>query len=593
MNTIANQRISALRELMASRNINATIIPQTDPHQSEYLGAHWQVRRWFSGFTGSAGTLVVTRDKALLWVDSRYFIQATAQVDGSEIGIMKIAMPGTPTINEYLTTNLRGGDTVGLDGMLFSSSEIDKMKREFKPHGIKIATDFDPADGLWNDRPALPDAPVIIHDTKYAGESAESKLVSLRKFIADNKADAMLISALDELAWALNIRSRDVRCNPVATAYLLVGSNDATLFINPDKITDEVATYLSSLGIAIAPYDSLSTSLAKSAYPVVAIDPATTSARVIEILNERAKQVTSPITLNKAVKNEIQIQGIRQAMVRDGVALVKGFMEIERRVKAGERITEITVSEILKHHRSERDLFFDESFDTIAGYGSHGAIVHYSATPETDVPVGTSSLLLVDSGAQYLDGTTDITRTIIIGEPSEAQRRHFTLVLKGNIDLVSAIFPQGTRGTQLDALAHLPLWKAGLNYMHGTGHGVGHFLNVHEGPHSIRTNEMPTPLEPGMIVTDEPGLYLEGEYGIRCENTLLVVPAMHTDMGQFYGFESLTLFPFDRKLVDTAILDYNELNWLNNYHHRVYTILAPHLDETEREWLRQQTAPIN
>ncbi|MDE7472795.1 MAG: aminopeptidase P family protein, partial [Muribaculaceae bacterium] len=433
----------------------------------------------------------------------------------------------------------------------------------------------------------------IIHDTKYAGESAESKLASLRKFIADNKADAMLISALDELAWTLNIRSRDVRCNPVATAYLLVGSNDATLFINPDKITDEAATYLSSLGITTAPYDSLGTSLAKSAYPVVAIDPATTSARVIEILNERAKQVTSPITLNKAVKNEIQIQGIRQAMVRDGVALVKGFMEIERRVKAGERITEITVSEILKRHRSERNLFFDESFDTIAGYGPHGAIVHYSATPETDVPVGTSSLLLVDSGAQYLDGTTDITRTIIIGEPSEAQRRHFTLVLKGNIDLVTAIFPQGTRGTQLDALAHLPLWKAGLNYMHGTGHGVGHFLNVHEGPHSIRTNEMPTPLEPCMIVTDEPGLYLEGEYGIRCENTLLVVPAIHTDMGQFYGFESLTLFPFDRKLVDTAILDNNELNWLNNYHHRVYTTLAPLLDEIEREWLRQQTAPIN
>ena len=592
MNKTTNQRINALRHIMARENIAATIIPQCDPHQSEYIGPHWQVRRWFSGFTGSAGTLVITTNAALLWVDSRYFIQAAEQVEGSEIKIMKIARPGTPTINEYLTENLNRNDSVGLDGLLFSQNEIEKTIHELQPHGISITTDFDPAKELWIDRPALSNSPVIIHNEIYAGESAKTKLEKIREFMAENNADAMLISALDELAWLLNIRSRDVRCNPVATAYLLVTTQGGTLFINPDKITLNVAAYLDNLEIEVRPYDQLTTILQKNTAPVITVDPATTSSRIIEILDQQAKCITSPVPLWKAVKNDTQIQGMRSAMVRDGVALVKAFIEIEQRINKRNKVTEITIANILRHHRSQRELFFDESFDTIAGYGPHGAIVHYSATPETDVNIRKDSLLLVDSGAQYLDGTTDITRTMIFGEPSAQQRHDFTLVLKGNIDLATAIFPSGTRGTQLDVLAHLPLWNAGLNYMHGTGHGVGHFLNVHEGPHSIRTNEVPTPLQPGMIVTDEPGLYLEGRYGIRCENTLLVVKAMETEMGQFNTFESLTLYPFDRKLIDPSLLNEAELTWLNNYHNRVFSTLSPHLNDEETQWLKKATAPI-
>lgn len=592
MNTTVTHRIGALRELMASRGIAAAVIPQTDPHQSEYLADHWQTRRWFSGFTGSAGTLVVTADSALLWVDSRYFLQAAAQLEGTGIGMMKIAIPGTPSINDYLASQLHQGDTVGIDGLLFSSREYEAMKTTLQGSGIRIDTSFDAAE-LWTDRPELPDCPVIIHETRYSGADASAKLADLRSFMADANADAMLLSALDEIAWTLNVRSRDVQCNPVVTAYLFITRDGGTLFINTAKITAEAAEYLSSLNIDVKPYDALSETLRHCTHPVVAVDPATTSARILDLLADRALRLTSPVTLAKAVKNETEIQGTRRAMVRDGIALVRGVMEIERLIAAGKPVTEITVGEILRRHRSEQPLFYDESFDTIAGYGPHGAIVHYEATPDTDIPVGTDSLLLVDSGAQYLDGTTDITRTMIFGEPSATQRRDFTLVLKGNIDLAMAIFPAGTRGAQLDILAHHPLWQHGLNYLHGTGHGVGHFLNVHEGPHGIRTNDLPTPLMPGMLVTDEPGLYLEGRYGIRCENVLLVVPADIAADTQFLTFEALTLFPFQQQLIDTSLLDSRETAWLDAYHARVYSALAPHLDETERAWLREATRPIN
>lgn len=590
--SLVAERIGKLRSLMISKGVDAVIIPQTDPHQSEYLADHWQVRRWYSGFTGSAGTLVVTKDKALLWIDSRYFIQGANQTAGTEIELMKMAMPGTPGIYEYLVGALKPGATVGVDGMLFSVGEYNKMSEELHEGGLKIDTGFDPVDGVWNDRPELPDSPIIIHDVEYAGRSAQEKLDDLRHFMESHKADAMLVSALDEIAWLLNIRSRDVKCNPVVTAYVLVTKDGGVLFVNPAKVTDEVKQYLDALNIKVQPYEKLQEYLKGSGQPVVAIDKATTSARVIEILGDRAHVVASPIPVAKAKKNATQVAGIRQAMVRDGVALVYAFMDIENAVKAGEPVTEMSISEILKFHRSKRDLFFDESFDTIAGYGPHGAIVHYSATPETDIPLGSDNLLLIDSGAQYLDGTTDITRTIIVGNPTVEQKRHFTLVLKGNIDLARAIFPVGTRGTQLDVLAHLPLWNNGLNYLHGTGHGVGHFLNVHEGPHSIRTNEIPTPLEAGMLVTDEPGLYLEGRYGIRCENTLVVLPAMSTECGDFLKFESVTLFPFDRKLVDAELLDDEELRYLNEYHHRVYDSLAPYLNYEGREWLAKATAQI-
>lgn len=592
MNNPANNRINALRERMIKKGIAATIIPQTDPHQSEYIADHWQARRWFSGFTGSAGSLVVTHDKALLWVDSRYFLQAARQIEDTEIEMMKIAIPGFPTINEYLTANLRPGDTVGIDGMLFSSHEADILNNELSAAGIKTDTSFDPVADLWPDRPTLPACPIIIHQEEHAGINARQKITELRDFISANNADAILLSALDEIAWTLNIRSRDVKCNPVATCYLFITKNGGILFINPDKINSESAAYLKDLNIEVKPYESLIKSLQHDTNPVIAVDPATTSARVLETLSGRTLKITSPVQLAKAIKNDTEIQGTRQALIRDGVALVKGFMEIEHRVLAGEAVTEITVAEILHKYRAQQDLYFDESFDTIAGYGPHGAIVHYSATPETNARVGTDNLLLVDSGGQYLDGTTDITRTIIIGQPSETQRRHFTLVLKGNIRLAMAIFPTGTRGAQLDILAHGALWQHGLNYLHGTGHGVGHFLNVHEGPHGIRTNDIPTTLHAGMLVTDEPGLYLEGQYGIRCENILLVVPAMTTEMGEFLTFEPLTLYPFDRKLIDTSILDNSELEWLNAYHTRVYQTLEPMLDNSERAWLRKATEPL-
>ena len=506
--------------------------------------------------------------------------------------MMKIAIPGYPTINEYLASNLKAGETVGVDGMLFSSREAEKLTAELSAAGIKTDTSFDPVANLWPDRPTLPACPIIIHQDEHAGINASQKLADLRDFITDNNADAILLSALDEIAWTLNIRSRDVKCNPVATSYLFITKNGGTLFINPDKIDVQGAAYLKDLNIEIKPYDSLIKTLQHDTNPVIAVDPATTSARVLETLSDRALKITSPVQLAKAIKNSTEIQGTRQAMIRDGVALVKGFMEIERRVLTGETVTEITVAEILHKFRSQQDLYFDESFDTIAGYGPHGAIVHYSATPETDARVGIDNLLLVDSGGQYLDGTTDITRTVIIGQPSDAQRRHFTLVLKGNIRLAMAIFPTGTRGAQLDILAHGALWQQGLNYLHGTGHGVGHFLNVHEGPHGIRTNDIPTPLHAGMLVTDEPGLYLEGQYGIRCENTLLVVPAMTTEMGEFLAFEPVTLYPFDRKLVDTSILDDAELEWLNAYHAKVYQTLEPMLDDNEQAWLRKTTQPL-
>ncbi|MDE6085787.1 MAG: aminopeptidase P family protein [Muribaculaceae bacterium] len=592
MNNTINDRINRLRQVMQAAGVQAVIIPQSDPHQSEYLADHWQARRWMSGFTGSAGTLVVTLDKALLWVDSRYFLQAAQQVADTEIEIMKIGIHDTPTIDDFLAKSLSKGDTVGLNGLLYSTRDYEALKSTLKDAGIKLDISFDPIAEMWTDRPALPASHIIIHKEEYAGLSASEKLKVLRGFMTEKNADAFLISALDEIAWLLNIRSRDVQCNPVTTAYLLVTPNGGVLFVNPDKVTSEAREYLAGLNIKVEPYHSILDYLSHCSFPAVAIDAATTSARIMEILGDKGVRVQSPVPLAKAIKNDIQIEGFRKAMTRDGVALVKGFMEIERRVKEGDNVTELTVAEILTRCRSEQELYFDDSFTTIAGYGPHGAIVHYSATPESDTKIGTDNLLLIDSGAQYFDGTTDITRTIIIGSPSDKQKVDFTTVLRGNINLAMAVFPTGTRGAQLDVLAHLPLWERGLNYLHGTGHGIGHFLNVHEGPHSIRMNDVPTPLAPGMLVSDEPGVYIEGEYGIRCENVILCMPQRSTDMGDFLQFEAITLFPFDRKLVKASIMTDRELNWLNEYHQRVYEALAPHLNDNEKAWLADATAPI-
>ncbi|MDE5607434.1 MAG: aminopeptidase P family protein [Muribaculaceae bacterium] len=590
--SLINSRISRLRTLMALDNIDATIIPQSDPHQSEYIADHWQLRRFLSGFTGSAGSLVVTRDEALLWTDSRYFIQAASQLSGTEIRLMK-ALPENPTIDRYLAGHLRPGSTVGINGLLFSHRYATSLAETLAANDIRLDMRFDPADRLWPDRPSLPLNPISIYPDSLAGESAASKLEWLRQLLTGANADSILISSLDEIAWLLNIRSRDIECNPVAIAYFyLTRAGYATLFVDEAKITEETVAYLDSLGIRTAPYTSIVEFASTATEPVIMVDPATTSALLMAALGSRALPSPSPVPLRKAIKNNVEADGFRNALLRDSIALVRAHRELEERFHAGERLDETSVCEIWHRHRSMQEYFFDESFGTIAGYGPNGAIVHYTPTPGEAATLGSDSLLLIDSGAQYLDGTTDITRTICLGTPTAEQRHHFTLVLKGNINLAMAVFPTGTRGSQLDIFAHQPLWREGLNYLHGTGHGVGHFLGVHEGPHQIRMNDIPTPLQAGMTVTDEPGLYLEGQYGIRCENMLLVVPAMSTPMGDFLKFETLTLFPFDRKLINPADLNDAELKWLNEYHDRVALTLAPHLSEEERRWLNGATAPI-
>lgn len=586
-------RLEAMRAAMRASGIAAVIIPQTDPHQGEYLADHWQVRRFLSGFTGSAGSLVVTADKALLWTDSRYFLQAAQQLDGTGIELMKEGLPDTPEIADYLIRTLHAGDTVGIDGMVFSAAQTDDLARKLGRRDIRLDRAFDPIDTIWTDRPALPDDAVFVHDIKYAGRTAGEKIADVLRGAHDADADAVMVSALDEIAWILNIRSRDVRCNPVATAFLYLADTGSTLFINPAKLSADVTAYLADSGVATAPYDAVIPFLeALPAGVRVLFEPARTATCLRDTLGDRAMAGTSPTALLKACKNDVQVNGIRNAMLKDGIAMVRSLKRIEEMVRAGERLTEIGVADILQHYRSQQPDYFDLSFDTIAGYGPHGAIVHYSATPDSDVELRPEGLLLIDSGAQYLDGTTDLTRTIALGLPTAQERRDFTLVMKGHIALGTAIYPEGTRGAQLDALARQFLWHEGLSYLHGTGHGVGHFLNVHEGPQNIRLNDVPTTLMPGMITSNEPGLYREGVHGIRCENLVLTTEAFTTEFGRFYRFETLTLCPFDRNLFDTAIMTDDERRWVNEYHARVYALLSPHLDEDERLWLADKTAAI-
>jgi len=587
------RRLASLRELMRNAGINATVIPQTDPHQSEYLADHWQVRRWLSGFTGSAGSLVVTATDALLWTDSRYFLQAAEQLEGTEIKLMKDGLPETPSITHFLTHSLVKGSTVGIDGALFSVNDTANLRATLEKRGLLLDTTFDAIDDIWTDRPALPGSPVFIHDVKFAGKKAADKIRKILAEATEQGATSIFISALDEIAWVLNIRSRDVNCNPVATSFLYLSPAGSTLFIKEEKIDAATRAYLADNGVAVAPYASAYEFLAQLPDNArVLIEAMRTSGRTLDTLGQRAVVGASPVPLMKATKNSTQIAGIRRSMEIDGAALVGAFMEIERMMHSGETLTEMAVSDILTRFRSQQPGYFDESFETIAGYGPHGAIVHYSATPESSSTIEPHGLLLIDSGAQYLTGTTDITRTIALGTPTTQERHDFTLVMKGHIALATAIFPEGTRGGQLDALARQFLWKEGLSYLHGTGHGVGHFLNVHEGPQSIRLNDVPATLVPGMLTSNEPGLYRAGIHGIRCENLVLTTEAFATDFGRFYRFETMTLFPFDRNLFDTAIMTPEEINWVNGYHNEVYNRLLPLLTPEQAEWLRTKTMPL-
>lgn len=588
------ERLAALRAEMKAAGIDAVVIPQADPHLSEYLAPHWQVRRWLSGFTGSAGDLVVTAAEARLWTDSRYFLQAAEQLEGSGIELMKDGLATTPSITEFLCA-LPQGATVGLDGMLFPAGSLAKMQQALNARGIKLISYFDVIDKLWTDRPALPEGKIFVHDPKYAGRDAAAKIEDIMAGARAVGADAVLISALDDIAWTLNIRCDDVKHTPVATSYLYLSAQGNILFIDPAKLSHETSAYLASQGVQTMAYADLKHFIGTLAGDGrIFVETARTAGGVLALLGDRAVCADFSVASRlKAIKNDTQIAGIRKAMERDGAALVRSFMEIEDRLAKGVTTTEMDVAEILRRHRSASPMFFDESFGTIAGYGPHGAIVHYEANEESKSTLRPEGLLLVDSGAQYLDGTTDITRTVCLGTPTAQEKTDFTLVMKGHIALGTMVFPDDTCGAQIDAIARQFLWKHGLSYLHGTGHGVGHFLGVHEGPQSIRLNYVPTKLAPGMITSNEPGLYREGVHGIRCENLTLTRKEMTTEFGTFLSFETLTLFPFDRSLFDLSIMTAEEIKWVNDYHAIVRERLLPELStEAERAWLISHTESI-
>lgn len=593
---IIKDRLASLRGAMSEHGLDALIVPQADPHGSEYVAARWQTRRYFSGFTGSAGPLVVTADKAWVIADSRYWLQAAQQLAGTGIAVVEAGKPSALSLEELLAANLPAGAKVGIDGQLVSLTDFSSMSAVLASSGLCLVAVADIPGEVWTDRPSLPSGPVFVHELKYAGEAAQSKIMSLRAMVADAGADAVFIADLAQIAWLLNIRSTDVKCNPVVVSYLYVSPSLAVLFVDEAKLTDEMRAYLAYCGVTTAPYGVVRNFL--SGLPAgekVIVDPGSVSVAMADALGaDRVVEKALPINLAKAIRNEIQIAGIRAAMERDGAALVKGFREIEARLAEGVPTTEIDVDSILTSYRSRQDLYFDLSFETIAGYGPHGAIVHYSATPESNATLAPEGLLLVDSGASYLDGTTDITRTVALGVPTDDMRRDYTAVLKGNVALASAVFPAGTRGAQLDALARIPLWSIGGNYLHGTGHGVGHFLNVHEGPQSIRLQENPQPLVVGMVTSDEPGVYRAGKYGIRIENLLLTVEAFEDhDYGKFLRFETLTLYPFDKALIDVSMLSESEKAWINAYHAEVFRRLRPLLDSGDAEWLEAKCAPLD
>ena len=593
MNSIINERIAALRAHIVKENIQAFIIPSTDPHTSEYVAPHWQSREWISGFTGSAGTVVVTAKEAGLWTDSRYFLQADRQIEGTGIALYKEMLPETPSIPAFLSSLLQKGDTVGIDGKMFSADEVQHLQRELRQSGIYVKSIADPMQLLWSDRPAMPLAPAFVYDTKYAGKSFTEKLSAVRKKMKAAGAESLLLSALDEIAWLLNIRGSDVHCNPVVVSYLLIERYEIHCFIQPQKVTAELASYFKANGISIHGYKEIEDYLSNTHAESILVNPVKTNYAIYSAICPTCRIIngTSPIALLKAVRNEQEIIGIHAAMQRDGIALVRFLKWLEEAVPAG-RETEISVDRKLHEFRAAQPLYMGESFDTIAGYKEHGAIVHYEATPETDVALKPEGFLLLDSGAQYLDGTTDITRTIALGNLTEEEKLDYTLILKGHIALAMAVFPEGTRGAQLDVLARMPIWQQHMNYLHGTGHGVGHFLNVHEGPQSIRMNENPIPLQPGMITSNEPGVYKAGSHGIRTENLVLTVPAGKGMFGNYLKFETITLCPICRKGIIKELLTAEEIKWLNKYHQTVYEKLAPDLNNDEREWLKEACKAI-
>lgn len=595
MNTNISERIAALREAMAEQKIDAYIIPSSDPHLSEYPADRWKSREWISGFTGSAGTVVVTATKAGLWTDSRYFLQAGIQLEDSGIELYKRALPETPSIAEFLLHELQNDQVVGLDGQTYSVAETRSIESKLKRKQISLDTSSDLIGKIWKDRPEVPANPLFEMPMELSGKPIREKLDEINNLLRKEGADCLIAGALDEVAWIFNIRGTDVAYNPVVVSYAFVSEDESVLFINPKKLTEEVATLLKKEGVKLADYSMIQTYLSRlPENSRVFIDPGKTTISLYNALPESCTIIEgiSPVSHLKSIKNETEIKGFYNAVVKDGIALTRFYMWLESRLAMGKKETELSASDKLSALRAEQPQYIMDSFETICGYGSHGAIVHYAATPETNATLQPGGLLLIDSGAQYLDGTTDITRTIALGKPTEQMMKDFTRVLKGTISLAKCKFPAGTRGSQIDILARKSLWDAGINYLHGTGHGIGHCLNVHEGPQSIRMEENSVPLKPGMVISDEPAMYRTGEYGIRTENMILVRDDSETEYGKFLGFDTLTLCFIDTNLIQVAMLSVRERAWLNKYHQMVYELLSPHLDDTEKSWLKERTTEI-
>lgn len=576
---------------MQEKEIRAFIVPSTDPHSGEYVPEFWESRKWISGFTGSAGTAVITDETGGLWTDSRYFLQAASQLEDTGIMLFKDRLPETPSIAEWLGSVLSPGDKVGIDGWVNTTAEAENLQKQLQAYGLQLVSTEDPFQRIWKDRPSLPLNPPFILPLSYAGKNCTEKIAEIREQIFLNHADAILLSALDEIAWTLNLRGSDVHCNPVFVSYLFITDTTTTLYILPEKITPEIKQYLNDNQIEVKPYQAIEADLHHYTGKGIQLTPGTNYALYQAASHNQIIRHESPVLYMKAIKNETEIQGFHHAMIKDGIAMVKFLFWLKNTVKNSQE-TELSIDRKLYNLRAEQKDFKGISFDTIAGYQAHGAIVHYEATEETNATLHPEGLLLLDSGAQYLDGTTDITRTIVLGPVTKEQKTDFTLVLKGFIELSMAEFPHGTCGTQLDVLARQFMWKFGINYGHGTGHGVGHFLNVHEGPHQFRMNHMPALLLPGMTITNEPGIYKAGKHGVRTENTMLIVKSKETEFGAFYKFEPLTLCPIDKEAILPEMLSYEEKQWLNNYHSLVYDRLNASLNTDEQAWLKEATSPI-
>lgn len=591
-----NEKLALLRDELRREHLGAFIFPTTDPHNSEFTADHWKGREWISGFNGSAGTAVVTLHSAALWTDSRYFIAAAEQLKGTEFLLMKLKMEGTPAIDEWLGKELADVDDkdVGIDGMCSTANTIEELVSSLRRQGgITLRTNLDILQRIWTGRPSIPMAPIVPQPLEYTGEDTSSKLTRIRKALRQQHADGMLMASLDDIAWTLNLRGADVHCNPVFVSYLLITTQTVTLFVQEEKLSPEALSQLSHFGVATAPYPAVKDALARYPEYNILADPDEVSYTLMQAIHaQQIVKESSPVPALKAIKTEAEQQGFRQAMLRDGIAMTKFLCWLKPAVEAGGQ-TEMSIDQKLTALRAEQPLYRGPSFDTIAAYQAHGAIVHYEATPATDAPLKPEGLLLLDSGAQYQDGTTDITRTIALGPVTEEQRRIYTLVLKGHIQLQMLYFPDGAIGTQIDAIARRDLWSEGLNFLHGTGHGVGSYLSVHEGPHQIRMEYRPAPLHAGMTVTDEPGIYIEEKFGVRIENTLLIVPYKETEFGHFLQMEPLTLCPIDKSPIMKELLTDEETGWLNDYHQHVFDMLSPHLSAEETEWLREACNPLS